>query len=73
MDEAYNRLEATATSKDPNLKEVKLCYVTVRPYLATICFDSFYITSGDLAAREGGKEQQIQDCDTDPGRCQETR
>jgi len=73
MNEAYDRLKATATSKDPNLKEVKLCYVTVCPYLATICFDSFYIKSGDLAAREGGKEQQIQDCDTDHGRCQETR
>ena len=33
---AYGRLIATATSEDPNLKEVKLCYVTVRPYLATI-------------------------------------
>ena len=30
MDEAYGRLTATATGNDPNLKEVKLCYVTVR-------------------------------------------
>jgi len=37
MDEAYGRLTATAVGKDPNLKEVKLCYATVRSYLATIC------------------------------------
>jgi hypothetical protein len=36
MNEAYDRLKATATSRDPNLKEVKLCYVTVRPYLADL-------------------------------------
>ena len=30
-DVAYDRLTATATGKDPNLKEVKLCYATVRP------------------------------------------
>ena len=27
---AYDRLIATATGNDPMLKEVKLCYVTVR-------------------------------------------
>ncbi len=31
MEGAYRRLIATAKSNDPGLREVKLCYVTVRP------------------------------------------
>jgi hypothetical protein len=33
--EAYGRLNATATGKGPAQKEVKLCYVTVRPAIVT--------------------------------------
>jgi hypothetical protein len=33
MKEGYTRLISTAKNKDPNAKEVKLCYVTVSPYL----------------------------------------
>jgi hypothetical protein len=50
MDEAYGRLTATATGNDPNLKEVKLCYVTVRPYLATFCLRFVLYKVGQLGS-----------------------
>jgi hypothetical protein len=71
MKEGYDRLIATARNKDSNAKEVKLCYVTVRPALPWYSF--VLLKPCGSTAREDRKEQKIHVNNENHVRGRETR